>query len=292
MRAINILSAFDGMSCGRIALERTNFKVSTYIASEIDQHAILVSKKNYPNIIHAGDICKLNYSCGSLYKNGVEVFKGVIDLVIGGSPCQSISNLGDGSELDGKSSLFYQFNRLLNEVKPKYFLLENVSGNKRALQEISNILGVAPTTFNSNLLSAQNRRRLYWTNISFNLPQDKGIRLVDILDRDCKEDHILSPGRLKWITEGKGVDCIKKRYASLDGIKCQCLTARGDASWNCQYISRWNTTTKLSPEEWERLQTVPVGYTQHVPSRERYKMLGNGWTVDVIAHILKGMYFE
>lgn len=282
---MNVLSLFDGMSCGMIALERAGIKVDNYFASEIDEAAIAVSKSNYPNIIRLGDVCDISYIGGKLYKRDELIFEGKIDLVIGGSPCQSISNMGDGSGLAGKSGLFYQFFRLLKDTNPAYFLLENVQGNKKALSEITRIMGVTPVKFNSNLVSAQNRNRLYWSNILYSLPEDKGISLVDILDNDLKETHTLKPGRYKWITEGKGLDCIQKRYASLDGHKSQCLTARGDASWNCQYVTRNGIVTKLSPEEWEKLQTVPVGYTKCASTKDRYKMLGNGWTVDVIAHI-------
>ena len=204
--------------------------------------------------------------------------------------CQSISTLGDGSGLDGKSGLFYQYLRLKEEKNPKYFFLENVVGNKEAIKTISDLVGVEPVLFNSNLVSAQNRSRYYWTNIPFTLPQDKGIKLKDILDSNPNETSLLSEARLRWLLSEKGQECLKKRYASLDPEKASCLTARSDASWNCNYITRGGKITKLTCEEYEKLQTVPVGYTDHVSPSQRYKMLGNGWTIDVIAHIFQGLH--
>jgi DNA-cytosine methyltransferase len=161
---MNVLSLFDGMSAGMIALERAGIKVKNYFASEIDKHAIKVSKANYPNIIQLGDVTSVDVS--TLPK---------IDLLIGGSPCQSISTLGDGSGLEGTSGLFYQYLRLKQELNPKYFLLENVVGNKEAIKTISKLMQVEPILINSNLLSAQNRARYYWTNIPTELPEAKKI---------------------------------------------------------------------------------------------------------------------
>jgi len=275
---LNVLSLFDGMSCGMIALERAGIKVKNYYASEIDKHAIKVSKANYPNIIQLGDVTQVDVS--TLPK---------IDLLIGGSPCQSISTLGDGSGLEGTSGLFYQYLRLKKELNPKYFLLENVVGNKKAIRTISDLIGVEPILFNSNLVSAQNRSRYYWTNIPFVLPEDKGVKLLDVLDDQPDETSVLSEARLRWLLSDKGQECLKKRYASLDPEKASCLTARSDASWNCNYVTRNEKITKLTCSEYEKLQTVPVGYTSCVAPSQRYKMLGNGWTIDVIVHILQGL---
>lgn len=290
---MNVLSLFDGMSCGMISLDRLGIEVTNYFASEIDKAAIKVSKHNWDNkITHIGDVTKAKYENGVLYTE-VGDFKVEIDLIIGGSPCQSISNLGDGSGLDGKSGLFYKYLELKNAVvgrNPKAkFLLENVVGNKKAIQEISKEMGVQGVLFNSNLLSAQNRARYYWTNITFDLPSDQGILLKDILEEGVPEDSILTPGRARWIASEKGKQCIEKRYAVIDPIKANCLTARSDASWNSNYVTREGQLTRLTPIEYERLQTVPDNYTASVRNSERYKMLGNGWTVDVICHILKGL---
>lgn len=290
---MNVLSLFDGMSCGMIALDRLGIEVTNYFASEIDKAAIKVSKHNWGDkITHIGDVTKISYENGVLCTE-VGDFEVEIDLIIGGSPCQSISNLGDGSGLDGKSGLFYKYLELKNAVvgrNPKAkFLLENVVGNKKAIQEISKEMGVQGVLFNSNLLSAQNRARYYWTNITFDLPSDQGILLKDILEEGVPNDSILTPGRLKWLTSEKGKACLEKRYAVIDPIKANCLTARSDASWNSNYVTREGQLTRLTPIEYERLQTVPDNYTASVRNSERYKMLGNGWTVDVICHILKGL---
>ena len=173
---MNVLSLFDGISCGRIALERANIKVDKYYSSEIKKDAIKVSKENYPNIIQVGDITKLK---GNDFKD--------IDLIIGGSPCQSFSNAGKKEGFNGKSGLFYEYLRLLKEVKPKYFLLENVRMKEDWKNKITELLKeVYPDAkvynINSKLVSAQLRNRFYWTNIpNIQQPEDKGIMLKDIL---------------------------------------------------------------------------------------------------------------
>ena len=167
---MNVLSLFDGMSCGQLALNGAGIHYNNYYASEIDKHAIKVTQTNFPNTIQLGDVTKL--SSDSLPK---------IDLLIGGSPCQSFSVAGDGSGFDGKSKLFFEFVRLKNELNPTYFLLENVKMKKEWQNVISEYLGVEPIEINSNLVSAQYRRRLYWTNIpNIKHPKDKKIKLSDI----------------------------------------------------------------------------------------------------------------
>jgi DNA (cytosine-5)-methyltransferase 3A len=168
---MNVLSLFDGMSCGRIALERAGIKVDNYYASEIDKYAIQIAKKNYPDTIHIGNV--VDVKANDLPK---------IDLLIGGSPCQSFSSFGNGTGFEGKSGLFWEFVRILRESNPKYFLLENVNMKKEWQDIISRELGVTPISFNSNLVSAQNRDRLYWTNINFSLPENKNISFKDILE--------------------------------------------------------------------------------------------------------------
>ena len=286
---IVVLSLFDGISCGRVALERAGIPVKAYYASEIDKHAIKVSKDNWKGIIHIGDVTKVSYKDGILYTECGEYEVGKVDLIIGGSPCQSISNLGDGSGLQGKSGLFYHFLRILGEVEPSKFLLENVSGKRSAIDEITKTVGVEPLKINSNLFSAQNRERLYWTDIQgIEVPQTQFEKnLIDILEGGMPTTSTLSPGRLKWIMSEKGQECVNKRYANIDPIKAACLTARSDASWNCNYVTHNGVLTKLSCVEYERLQTLPDNYTKTVSDSNRYKALGNGWTVDVIAHILK-----
>lgn len=291
---MNVLSLFDGMACGRIALDKVGIKPANYFASEIDKHAIKVAKHNWNDITHIGDVTKVSYKDGILStENGIfEV--GKIDLLIGGSPCQSISNLGMNSTgLEGKSGLFFHYLRIKKEIESENknlkFLLENVVGKKSSIVEISKLMEVEAVLFNSNLVSAQNRARYYWTNIPFELPRDKGILLKDILEEGIPELAILTPSRANWVVSEGAKIRFKKRFAVLDPKKASCLTAKGDASWNSNYVTRQGQVTRLTPIEYERLQCVPDNYTACARTSERYKMLGNGWTVDVIAEIFKSL---
>ena len=273
---INVLSLFDGISVGRLALQNSGMSVANYYASEIDKHAIEVTKTNWPDTQHVGDVSKLT----------PEDFKD-IDLMFAGFPCQSISNLGKGEGLDGKSGLFWEFVRLKDSIMPKYWLVENVSGVKKAIDKITETLGVEPLKINSSLLTGQNRNRLYWTNIpNVVLPQDKGISLSDVLERGVPELAKLTPGRMKWITSEKGKACLEKSYANLDPMKAGCLTARSDASWNSNYVTRDGVITRLTPIEYERLQGIPDDYTSCIRTSERYRSVGNSWSEPIIRHIL------
>lgn len=260
---MNVLSLFDGMSCGRIALERAGVEISKYYASEVDKYAIEVAKANYPDTIHLGDVCEVKASD----------LPDKIDLLIGGSPCQGFSFAGSQLNFDDpRSQLFFEYVRLLKELKPKYFLLENVRMSQESQDIISEMLGTQPVAINSNLVSAQNRYRLYWTNIPFDMPEDEGITLKDIIedgvvDRDkshCIDANYFKGGNLKSYFE-------KRRRQ---------LVFSGDGTENFR---------NLTPLECERLQTVPEGYTDHVSNTQRYKMLGNGWTVDVVKAIFEGI---
>lgn len=276
---VNVLSLFDGMSCGQIALERSEIKVHKYFASEIEAEPIKVTMNNYPGTIQLGNV--LEVSAKDLPS---------IDILIGGSPCQDISNMNKFKQgLDGENSgLFYQYYRLWKECNPKYFLLENVNGKNKAIQDITKIMGVRPIRLNSNYVSAQNRDRLYWTNIPVNtIPKKKYLRLTDILENDVDEKFYLKEGRLKWLMSESGYKSREKRFSSIDPIRAGCLTKRGEGSWNCNYVTDKKRIRKMTPVEWERLQTVPDNYTSCVEDRYRYEMLGNGWTVDIISHILK-----
>lgn len=376
---MKVLSLFDGMSCGQIALNRLGIEYDTYYASEIDKWAIQVAKANYPNMIHIGDVTKIQASDFGDEK---------IDLIMAGSPCQGFSFAGKQLNFDDpRSKLFFEFVRLVRELKPKYFLLENVNMKKEYKDIITKEMGVEPIDINSSLLSAQNRRRLYWTNIpNVTQPKDKGIVLRDILlspnevadmvanqgkkatksnidkshcllARDYKgfgnqamtgvrggnrepKVLIVKEATKKGYTEIQEGDCFdftfpnsKTRRGRSMKDKSNCLTAAnydymvfenksatktgkaysltasygGAVAWNS--IERKQRTMvptkqsdeenpnvvdgyqyrKLTPLECERLQTVPDNYTNHVSNTQRYKMLGNGWTVDVICHILKNM---
>jgi len=306
MFIMNVLSLFDGMSCGQIALNQLGIKIDNYYAAEIDKYAIQIAKKNFPNTIHLGDVTKIN---------GNDLPK--IDLLIGGSPCQGFSFAGKQLNFnDPRSALFFEFVRLLKETQPKYFMLENVKMKKEYQNAISEHLGVEPIMINSSLLSAQNRVRLYWTNIpSIKLPDDRGIVMADILesgitDREksyCIDANYFRGGNLKsyferhrrqliFSKEGlchiedadiSGNQSIKRVYHA-DG-KSPCLTTMGNGHREPKIFQDKKHFRKLTPLECERLQTVPDGYTEGVSNTQRYKMLGNGWTVDVIAHIFSNI---
>ena len=282
---MKVLSLFDGISCGMVALERAGIPVERYVAYEIEPNAIKISKKNYPQIEHCGDVTKADFT----------QYEG-FDMVIGGSPCQDISNMNiNGKGLEGeRSGLFYQYLRALQEVKPKYFLLENVVGKKEAINGITSALGVEPILIDSKLLSAQKRRRYYWTNIpNVCQPKDKNILMKDVLlPWEEAEEGYLTEGRLKWLLSDNGKKAIAKRYAAINGDKCACLTVRSEPSWNCQYIEENGKYRHLTPTEYERMQTLPDGYTLGVPNNKRYATLGNGWTADVIAHIFSHLPIE
>ena len=292
---MNVLSLFDGMSCGRIALERAGVKVDKYFASEVDKYAISIAKKNYPDTIHLGDVRDVWWP-ESTDGHG-------IDLLIGGSPCQGFSFAGQQLNFDDpRSQLFFEYVRILKECKPKYFLLENVKMKKESEQVITDLLGVEPIEINSNLVSAQNRRRLYWTNLPVaGLPEDKGIVLADILehgltDREkahCIDANYWKGGNLKSYFEKHR----RQLVFSEDGLchaigKSPTLNVMTGGNIDPKAYVLPYQWRKLTPLECERLQTVPDGYTAGVSNTQRYRMLGNGWTVDVIAHLLQGIVAE
>lgn len=303
---MNVLSLFDGMSCGRIALERAGITINKYYASEIDKYATKVSEANYPDIIRLGDIN--NWKSWDLER---------IDLIIAGSPCQGFSFAGKQLAFDDpRSALFFTFLDILNTIKcynPNVkFMLENVRMKKEYLDVISDKLGVQPVMINSALVSAQNRVRFYWCNWEVNQPDDKGILLKDIIDdaqTERDKSHCLDASYYKgasWeqyktkhrrqqvlcnqvgvAADIKGNESIKRIYGT-DG-KSPCLTTMGGGHREPKIAMDKTQYRKLTPLECERLQTVPDNYTNHVSNTQRYKMLGNGWTVDVIAHILRGI---
>lgn len=321
-KGITVLSLFDGMSCGQISLSQLGVKVAKYFASEIDKNAIKVAKHNYPNTIHIGDVTKISYSGGTLYTEYGEYIVGEIDLILAGSPCQGFSMAGKQLAFDDpRSKLYFEFERIKNEVNPKWFLLENVRMKPEYKDMISERLGVSAVAINSRVLSAQNRPRLYWSNLQISIPEDRGIVLMDILEDYVEEKYFIRAGRLSWL-KNFGEVKEKRGYISFNPEKAKCLTVRAEPSWNCTYILQWprganrggirgmdgktpaltpsswpannlllegGFVRKLTPVECERLQTVPEGYTACVADTHRYAMLGNGWTVLVISHILKGM---
>ena len=279
MDGINVLSLFDGMSCGRIALERAGIKVENYFASEIDKYAIQVTKHNYPNTKHIGDVTKVK---------GTNLPK--IDLLIGGSPCQGFSFAGKQLNFDDpRSKLFFEFVRLLKELKPKYFLLENVKMKKEYQDVISNLLGVKPILIDSALITAGHRERLYWTNIpNITQPNNKNIVLKDILETNVDEKYYLSKKRVNLIFNGIKYG-VTNKICDLNGKSFTLSASMGMGGGYEPKIETNGRYRKITPLECERLQTVPDNYTAIVSNSQRYKMLGNGWTVDVIAHIFGGL---
>lgn len=290
---MNVLSCFDGMSCGRIALERADIEVDNYYSSEIDKYAIQIANKNYPRdeVNRLGDIAKIKAE--SLPK---------IDLLIGGSPCQGFSFAGKQLNFeDERSKLFFEFVRLLKECKPKYFLLENVKMKKEYQDVITSYLGVESILINSSVVSAQNRERLYWTNIPITSRIcDKNIALKDILETDkninyidsfknCVRKNIIGVNIHDFLKPSgfAQIPCTSGFQDHKIGIeKSPCLRAGNSFT----LIETNNKGIRTStPIEWERLQTIPDNYTEGVSNTQRYKMLGNGWTVDVITHIFKGI---
>ena len=276
----NVLSLFDGISCGQIALERAGLEVDNYFASEIDKFALQVAKHNYPNTKHLGDVMQVK---------GSELPK--INLLIGGSPCQGFSFAGKQLNFkDPRSKLFFEFVRLLKETKPKYFLLENVKMKKEYQDVISQHLGITPVEINSSSFSMQNRRRLYWTNIP--------ILQFDNVSKDCFDGYLYRLGH------GYIKDEIKffKKYPALAAqspatkyrIVLDLQKANDALKSNSLNLLRRGSilTRSATPEECEKFQTLPDGYTATLKKGQRYKCIGNGWTVDVIAHIFKGLLDE
>lgn len=273
---LKVLSLFDGISCGQIALEKAGFIVDEYFASEIKPHAIKCTKENYPNTKHIGSV--LDVKANYLPK---------IDLLIGGSPCKGISRLNKNQEglEHSESRLFWEYVRLLNELKPKYFLLENTHGNKEATNIITETLGVNPISINSKLVSAQNRPRYYWTNIpGVEQPKDKGITTKDIFDYSGELAHEC---RVKWLTNESGKKSVANGYTRVNPYpKSGCLTANGHKKWNENYLLKDGVYRYLSQTEIEKLQTLPIGYTKSLNYDDAYDCIGDGWTVDIITHIL------
>lgn len=298
---MRVLSLFDGICCGHLALERAGIKIDSYDAYEIEKNAIKATETNFPDVVQHGDVTIEDFT----------KYKGKIDLLIGGSPCTNLSMAGNGQGLKGsQSKLFYEYARAIKEAQPKYFLLENVIMKKEWEDIITNILGVEPIEINSSLVSAQNRRRLYWTNIpNVTLPEDKKITLEDILeDIEFPNSAAIRGRRLnKAIIVGRRLDenghrkdtdktipitqCLEVRATNTD--KSNCLTTvdkdnvltplsigRHPDAFKNNLPFRYYTTKEMC-----RLQTVPDDFLNMIPDSAARKALGNGWTVDVIAHI-------
>lgn len=283
-KPLTVLSLFDGLSGGRIALERADIPVDRYYSSEVDKYAIQIADKNWPQDTQyrLGDVTKV------LGKNLSK-----IDLLIGGSPCQGFSFIGKQLNFnDPRSQLFFEFVRLLKETKPRYFILENVNMHKDHIAVISKYLGVPPIKINSNLVSGQNRVRLYWTNIpNTSLPINTNVKLSSVLES--------LPAYPTWIEVREKSNCVrvggrgspfgsKQIWDSPFKVnKVEILKQSASISTTEDYASR-----RYSVTECEALQGLPTEYTKGVSDTQRYRMIGNGFTTNVIAHILKGIELE
>lgn len=280
---------FDGISCGRLALERAGIPVEQYVAYEIEPNAIKISQKNWPDIRHEGDVTKADFT---KYQN--------FDLLIGGSPCQSLSIVQSKTRqhLDGKSKLFFEFVRAKEEMKPRWFFFENVASmNEESKQVISELLGCEPVFIDSGDFSAQQRPRLYWTNIPVrnqlpNIP----IVLQDILQPEAEVDE-----KYYYNAQLLDIDMEKQVCATIDiknqemhrrvfnpKFKVHTLTCVSGGHQQKKVLVN-GRCRKLTPIEYERAQTLPDNYTAGVSDGARYTACGNGWTVDVIAHIFTGL---
>jgi DNA (cytosine-5)-methyltransferase 3A len=337
---MNVLSLFDGISCAYEAFNRAGIKVANYYACEIEKHATIISNKRHQGIHRpVNDVRKLRKD-----------MLPHIDFLIGGSPCQDLSIAKkERKGLEGdRSSLFWEYVRLKNELKPKYFILENVASMpKDAKDIITKEMGVEPVMFNASLVSAQCRKRLFWTNITFKLPVDKGILLKDILQPDAEVDErmivkgkaycltatyngateknsverkqrtMVRVGHIEPKVQGNRVYDINGKSTSLsanggglgagtglyqiskreedalrdvnDKARCMLSSMYKGSENNGTTLVNTGKIRKLTPIECERLQGLPDNYTEGVANTNRYKVLGNAFNVDVIAHILKSI---
>lgn len=293
---MNVLSLFDGISCGKLALERAGFTNFTYYASEIDKNAIKCSQDNHKDIIRLGDVTKVSYSNGVLHSENGDFKVGKIDLLIGGSPCQSFSLLGAltgiNTDFAGKSGLFYEYLRILKEIQSENpsvsFLLENVRMKGESKEQLDKYLGVTGQYFNSELVSFQKRPRFYWTNWQWDLPKDKGINFQDfkqVYDLD-KYAVNQTPSREKMWGNGLGRKFSNRTCDNVTNAnKVFCVTVKQDRFPNSGLIEHGNFCRYLTQSELEQAQTLPRGYTKCLTYSQAQAVIGNGWTVDAVAHI-------
>lgn len=270
---IEVLSLFDGISCGKIALDSLGIE-SRYFASEIDKFAIKVSEYNYPDIVHLGNVQEIAPSGESW------------DLLIGGSPCQSFSRAGTLEGFKGTSNLFWEFVRVLNEGSFKYFMLENVVMKQEWMDIITQELCVEPIYIDSKLFSAQSRKRVYWTNIPIdNLPIVESPQVVaDILEAQVADRYYLSDSTIDRIKSSR----TGGRFITKDTIKSKTiLSSYGKLPSDCEYLQDDIGIRKLTPIEFERLQGIPDNYTSLLSNTQRYKTVGNGWNIPTIQFLFR-----
>lgn len=296
VETVNVLSLFDGISCGMVALNRAGVPVDRYVAYEINPKAIQISHKNYPEIEHCGDVTTADFT----------QYRG-FDLLIGGSPCQDLSVYKTSSEegwlgLEGqKSNLFYHYVRALRECKPRWFLLENVASmEQRWIDVISEELGVQPILINSSLVCAAERKRLYWTNIpGITEPEDLGVMLRDIVlpAEQVPDKYWYTDRPYEYNGDNEKVQCTmlgpgfmrNTREVYNLNSKANTLLCDGDGGNRQKKVYQNGRCRKLMPIEYERLQTLPDNYTDCVADCHRYTAIGNAWTVDVIVRIFTNM---
>lgn len=297
MKLLNVLSLFDGISVGRLALDRVGITIDNYYASEIEKDSISVTKENYADTIHVGDVSKLDEKFLSSLPR--------IDLLIGGSPCQGISRAkSDRQNLnDPRSKLFFEYIRikdwLMKNNNPKLkLLLENVKPNKETLEIMNEKMRIEPIEINSVLVSAQRRIRLYWTNIVVNgMPKDKDLKIKDIVcdntyknfsDERIEKTKTYTKNYVKWDMSGKGYGSQQDRAYYLDGTMCTVPKQQAESKTSI-YLGN-GKYRRSHPIEIERLQTLPDNYTSVIKSpNKRMGLCGDGWTADIIAHIFKGL---
>lgn len=380
---MNVLSLFNGMGCIWIALDRLNIKVNRRYASEIDKYCNIVNDHHYPDTIQLGDVVKLRRYLEkpylyerllntsfvkpenkSLVNHCIDIYIEGVDLLVGGSPCQGFSFAGKQLNFnDPRSALFFEFVKIKEILKPKYFLLENVVMKKEYERVITEYMGVDPVMINSALVSAQNRKRLYWSNITAEMPEGKMVSWGDVRERGVNESkYYYTEKAMQWLarhsrkknkilnihnddekmqmleaSHNKGyssqrffgildipqdeqcVAAIRGRYivdgkrnnngGSIKGISSQFIEFRYDGKTNAlTTVGKDNVVVPftlegrvpvdefffryITPVECERLQTVPDNFTAMVSNTQRYRMLGNGWTVDVIVNRLKPLKDE
>lgn len=299
---MNVLSLFDGISCGIVALKKAGIKVDKYFASEIKPHAIKCAKKNNPEIIEIGDVKKISYKNGVLYTEAGD-YETKIDLLIGGSPCQDFSFAAFCQHKDqknqyglqgDKSSLFYEYLRLKNEINPTFFLLENVRMRKESEEQLNEYMKVEGIHIDSSLVSYQTRHRIYWTNIpNVTIPQDKNISFQDFkdLNKERLEEAKVNrtPSRIKMWNDGKGQQGLGTCKNVTNAKKVGCLLRKQDRSPNSGLIEYKDFCRFLTRRELEAAQTLPIGYCDCLSYGQVQDVTGDGWTVDVIAHIFKGL---
>lgn len=299
---MTVLSLCDGMGGGRIALDKLGHTDIKYYASEIKPIAIKCATHNYPDIIEIGDLTKVSYKDGVLYTENGEYNVGHVDLLLAGTPCQSFSfiawsNPTHNNKLDflGKSKLIFHALRLLKEIKPTYYLFENVRMKKQVKTQLDEFFGVTGVLIDSALVSYQKRKRYYWTNIKFSMPEDRHISFQDYKETDlniCRK-HKLKPDKKSYIkmwAEGKFTDsciyhCGNVTYAD----KIYTLSVKQLRCPNSGLVACDDFCRLLTRRELEQAQTVPLGYTDCLSYNQACNVLGDGWTIDVIAHILSFM---